>query len=260
MGLDRLCFGTSTFVAGRLCPDKDSGPGMAALRAAILAGVRLVHSNPKLLTQWAIREVLDRSEHAAAVRHLIKVEAPVGADYTTLTAEIEAAAEVSRQRLGVERLHALVLEIDVKRSASTSLVDPLATRSFYLRGVRATRAIGGVDHVLAYCHQSVQLAAALSCPQVAGVAAQYHQAAPWAGRHLSAIGSRGKIFIGMSPLARGALVKYDAVPCDRLAALRWALANRQVSAVAITMSSVEHFREVAATVGHPNSVTAAQID
>ena len=73
MSIDRLCFGTSTFAAGRLRPGIDSAPGIAALRDALVAGVRLIHSNPNLGTQWAIREALTAAGHPDGVRHLVKV-------------------------------------------------------------------------------------------------------------------------------------------------------------------------------------------
>lgn len=76
-GLERLCFGTSTFVAGRLLPSKDSRPGLEALRTALKAGVRTIHSNPHLGTQWAVREVLDEVGAVAGLRHLVKAECPL---------------------------------------------------------------------------------------------------------------------------------------------------------------------------------------
>lgn len=259
MALERLCFGTSTFVAGRLCPDKDSGPGMATLRAAILAGVRLIHSNPKLLTQWAIRRVVEETE-AGAVRHLIKAEAPLSTDRAVVEAAVDAALDMSRERLGVDHVHAVVLEIDAKRSTADRLDDPVLARDFYQLGAQVVLATGRVERVLAYCHRPTQLVAALSGVQIDGIAAQYHSAAPWAVSYLADIADRGKIFIGMSPLARGALVNHSAAPDNRLAALRWAWADPRVSAVTITMSSLRHFHEVAVAVGHPQPEPCTPID
>jgi aryl-alcohol dehydrogenase-like predicted oxidoreductase len=57
--------------------------------------------------------------------------------------------------------------------------------------------------------------------------------------------STGRHFIGMSPLNRGRLVDRHAKSASaKLAALKWAFADTRVSALAITMSSVVHVREV----------------
>lgn len=245
--VDRLCFGTSTFVSGRLRPGKDSAPGMAALRAAIDAGVRLVHSNPKLGTQWAVRRVLDGLPASCSlVRHLIKAEAPLGACPDLIVAKIVDAVEASRAALGIGWIHAVVLEIDIKRTARSELLDDAAEAGlFYRHGADAALAFGHVDQVYAYCHRPAHVAGALACADIAGVAAQYHRAQPWAGEHLGEITGVGRVFVGMSPLDRGRLVDPDASTSgSRLAALEWALADPRVSVVAITMSSVVHVAEV----------------
>lgn len=254
-GMDRLCFGTSTFVAGRLRPDKDPTPGMAALRAAIEAGVRLVHSNPKLRTQWAVRRVLDQLRPAPPVRHLVKAEAALDAGSDTVTERIVEALDASLGHLGIARIHVLVLEMDIKRTRQQErLHEASAAESFYRHGAQAALQSGNVRQVYAYCHSPVHVYGALACPDIAGVAAQYHRASPWAAEHLAEIVSTGRIFVGMSPLNRGRLLDRNAATSSgRLAALEWALADPRVSAVAITMSSVAHLDEVIGTVEYSKS-------
>ncbi|MFF4339319.1 hypothetical protein ACFY00_05165 [Kitasatospora sp. NPDC001540] len=246
-GLERLCFGTSTFVAGRLFPGKDSGPGIAALRTALQSGVRLIHSNPNLDTQWAVREVLDSTEPIPGLRHLVKAECPLQGD---LEGRVNTAIEVSAGRLGIRRISAVVLEIDLKRTGRTALLhDRRALGAFFRTGARVAFASGRVDAVYAYCHGPEALAAALREEAIGAVATQYHLSSPWARSYLARVERAGKPFIGMSPLNRGALVDVLApTPDARLRPLAWALDDPRVSAVAVTMSSPEHVREVVDTV------------
>ncbi|MFI2609689.1 hypothetical protein [Kitasatospora sp. NPDC018619] len=246
-GLERLCFGTSTFVAGRLFPRKESGPGMAALRTALQSGVRLIHSNPNLDTQWAIGEVLEEIGPVDGLRHLVKAECPLHGD---LEARIRSAIEVSTGRLGISRINALVLEVDLKRTERTDqLHSPRVLGGFYRSGARVAFASGRVDAVYAYCHGPQALTAALRVEAISAVAAQYHLTSPWAYAHLSQIERAGKAFVGMSPLNRGALVDARAsTPRARLRPLAWALSDPRVAALAVTMSTPEHVNEVIDTV------------
>lgn len=170
--------------------------------------------------------------------------------------KITAAIGASLGRLAVDRLHAVVLEIDTKRTCRPELVaDIPAAQAFYRLGARLALGSGYVDHVYAYCHRPAHVAAALACPDIAGLAAQYHLADPWAADHLATITCTGRAFVGMSPLNRGTLVDRAAgIPRDRLVALQWALADPRVSAVAITMSSVEHLEDVIRTLGCPEPI------
>jgi hypothetical protein len=248
--LSRLCFGTSTFVAGRLLPGKDSRPGLAALRAALDAGVRTIHSNPHLGTQWAVREVLDEVGPVAGLRHLIKAECPLLGD---LEARISTAIEMSTGQLGVSRIDALVLQVDLKRTERTDLLNnQRALRSFYRNGARVAFASGRVGAVYAYCHGPAAIRAALREEPISAIATQYHLASSWPTSHLARITKAGRGFVGMSPLNRGALV--DPLACSassRLRPLGWALRDPRVETIAITMSSPEHVKEVIDTVMNP---------
>jgi aryl-alcohol dehydrogenase-like predicted oxidoreductase len=220
---------------------------MATLQTALLAGVRLIHSNPKLFTQWAVREVLQSLDSTSEIRHLVKAEVPLGNPDRMASATLLGAIDTSMDRLGVDRLHAVILEIDMKRTVDGTLhKDPGAVGAFYRDGASLVLSTGVVDRVLAYCTVPSHLAPALECHLVSGVAAQYNLGERWASDHLGAIDQAGKIFVGMSPLGRGTLVSASARDTNaRLAPLRWALLDPRVSAVAITMSTVQHFMEVA---------------
>ncbi|ONI87335.1 hypothetical protein ALI22I_23215 [Saccharothrix sp. ALI-22-I] len=248
--MDRLCFGTSTFVAGRLRPEKESEPGMAALHAAVSAGVRLVHSNPKLGTQWAVRRVLD-SASTADVSHLVKAEVPLGADLATMRSRIMLAIEESCTNLGVDQLRAVTVEIDLKRTQDQALlVNSQAVMEFYANAAEVVRGSGRVSQVIAYCHSPAHLAAASLAEDVHGVAAQYNVAEPWPALFLDDIERRGLQFVGMSPLRRGTLAAHPSGAAD-LTPLRWVVTEPRISSVVITMSSPRHLRQVIKAVRSP---------
>ncbi|MCC9309268.1 hypothetical protein LN042_19625 [Kitasatospora sp. RB6PN24] len=247
--LERLCFGTSTFVAGRLLPGKDSRPGLDALRTALNAGVRTIHSNPHLGTQWAVREVLDEVGPIAGLRHLVKAECPLRGD---LEARVNTAIEMSTGQLGIGRIDALVLQVDLKRTERTELLnDQVALREFYRHGARVAFASGRIRAVYAYCHGPAAVRAALREEPITAIAAQYHLASPWPISHLAQISQAGRRFVGMSPLNRGALIDPLArTASSRLRPLTWALRDPRVGTIAITMSSPDHVNEVIDTVRH----------
>ncbi|MPZ81907.1 MAG: hypothetical protein GEV28_16540 [Actinophytocola sp.] len=255
MGVDRLCFGTSTFVSGRLRPGKDPAPGIAALRSAVSAGVRLVHSNPKLGTQWAIRSALD-SARATRIRHLVKAELPLDANAATVRASVMRAVDQSCDTLGVQRLHAVTVEIDLKRTHDHAmLMDSQAVAAFYTAVAREALRYGRVDRVIAYCHSPAHLTAALQAKGLSGVAAQYNVAEPWPALFLDRIEGRGLPFVGMSPLRRGALVRpsgHDESNSARsLPAVRWAAADPRVATIVTTMSSPTHVSQVISALRDP---------
>ncbi|MFJ6620039.1 hypothetical protein ACIQOW_21005 [Kitasatospora sp. NPDC091335] len=242
-GLERLCFGTSTFVAGRLRPGKDSQPGLDALRTALAAGVRTIHSNPHLGTQWAVREVLDEVGPVVGLRHLVKAECPLRGD---LEARVNTAIEMSAGQLGIGRIDAVVLQVDLKRTGQTELLnDQRALREFYRYGAQVAFASGRVGAVYAYCHGPTSVRAALREEPITAVAAQYHVASSWPISYLSQISQAGRGFVGMSPLNRGALIDPRAGSASsRLRPLAWVLREPRVETIAITMSSPDHVHEV----------------
>lgn len=246
MTWDRLCFGTSTFVAGRLHPDKNSLPGIDALRHALVAGLRLIHTNPQLQTQWAVRHAVDAAGRPDGVRHVVKTEAPLDTDSVTMRQLIGTGVEASLINLGVDRLHAVVVEIDLKRTGRmNALVDSTAVRDFYAGAADSALASRRVDEVVAYVHSPAHLLYALGCERVTGIAAQYNMIEAWPALYLDRIATSRRSFIGMAPLRRAALAPSPAV---RRHSLLWALSHPAVSYVVITMSSVAHLTEILADI------------
>lgn len=215
----------------------------------------MIHSNPKLGTQWAIRRVLESTDQADSVRHLVKFEAPLDAGADAQRDLMERAVEESRVRLGVDQAYAVTVEIDLKRTGDTGmLTDDGAVRDFYSRAAEMAQHTDYVGDVIAYCHSPAHMAAALAADGLAGVAGQYNLVEPWPALYLDAVADRGLAFIGMAPLHRGALATVPGPETDQgqpLWPVRWALADPRVSAVVVTMSTPQHVRQVMRAAGWP---------
>lgn len=256
MSTDRLCFGTSTFAAGRLLPNKDSRPGIDALAHACRVGVSSVHSNPLLGTQWAIREALQLVD-GLSIRHLIKVEAPLDAGRAGWAARIEEALQTSCDTLGVRHVNTVVWELDLKRTHEMSLLaSGDAVREFVTVGSMLARNTRRVDSVVAYCHSPRHLLAAITAGGIDGIAVQYNLAEPWPALYLDRLRRAGLDFLGMSPLRQGLLVPdRDRHATQQAAprALRWALADPRVTATVITMSKIDHVHAAVAAAEDPLS-------
>jgi diketogulonate reductase-like aldo/keto reductase len=240
--VDRLCFGTSTFAAGRLCPDKDSRPGIAALSQALVSGVRLIHSNPNLGTQWAVRDAIEAAGRPKGIRHVVKVELPLDAGRAVAQPIIERLIATSLEELGAHRIHAVAIEADLKRTEDRRLlVDSGAVTDFYERVAELSLDTGVVETTIGYCHSPAHLTACLQAAKMTGCAAQCNLVEAWPALYLDQIQAAGRSFLAMAPLRRGLLLDELAVTArDRLRALRWILAHPGISCTVITISSLSH--------------------
>jgi aryl-alcohol dehydrogenase-like predicted oxidoreductase len=261
MSVDRLCFGTSTFAAGRLRPGIDSAPGIAALRAALAAGVRLIHSNPGLGTQWAIREALEDAGHRSDVRHLVKIEIPLDLDEEEQRRVIRYTLELSRKNLGADDLHSAVIEPDVKRTkCRPCLVDYAKVTSFYQFVAEQILKTGEASEVLAFCPSRAYLESSLRADLITGSAAQFNLVEAWPALYLDRMAEAGRTFTAMAPLRRGLLVDGTADnSLNRLQPLRWALGHPGVSLVTVTMSSPGHVAEILQAAEKPLHVSTVHV-
>ncbi len=244
--MERVCFGTSTFVAGRLSPGKDSEPGVTALVRALSDGLDWVHTNPSLGTQWAVRTAWERADRPP-LRHAVKVESPITPGPAPRSAA-RRSVERSLHALEVSRVHAAVLEIDLKGTEDLgALSDPARVRAFYAQASEEVLATGDVTEAFAYCHSPQHLAAALAVESVTGVAAQFSPAETWPRRFFPELRSRRLPFLGMAPLWRGRLTA-RAGPGGPPATtpLAWVLNHTDVSRAVVTVSSVDHWEGVLA--------------
>jgi hypothetical protein len=238
MSTRRLCFGTSTFVAGRLQPDKDSEPGIHALAQALSDGLEWVHSNPALRTQWAVRTAWQRAG-SPALRHAVKVESPLDCA-ARLRSRVRCSLERSQEALGVPALQTAVIEIDLKGTHDLAgLVDPVRVSEFYREAASEVLGTGIAAEAYAYCHSAAHMAAALTVPQVSGLAAQFSPAELWPRIFFPDLRSRGLPFLGMAPLWRGRL---SAAGKSATRPLGWVLSHLEVTRAVLTMSSVDHWR------------------
>jgi len=245
MSIQRLAFGTSTFAAGRLRPDKESRPGIEALAAALAQGLRTVHSNPSLGTQWAVREAADQAGCPGAVRHVVKVQVPLHLTPSEIDAQVDRTLTVSARSLGVSAVETAVIEADVKRTTPPGLLaDGGRIQAAYARAARRATANGLAQRAAAFCHSPAHLAACQPLEELSGYAAQYNLIEAWPGLFLDEIAARRREFLVMAPLARGRLA---GLPREAggppLPALRWVLGHPGVSSAVLTMSTLAHLYE-----------------
>jgi aryl-alcohol dehydrogenase-like predicted oxidoreductase len=257
VSIARICFGTSTFVAGQLRPDKDSEPGIRALVQALSDGLSWVHSNPALRTQWAARTAWRRAG-GPELRHAVKVECPLDGG-AALRFRIRRSVEQSLEALDVPGLQAAVIEIDLKGTEDVAaLVDPERVAEFYREAAGEVLATGVVAEAYAYCHSAPHMAAALTVAEVTGLASQFSPAELWPRAFLPELKSRGLPFLGMAPLWRGRLTATSELSAT--GPLGWVLSHPEVTRAVLTMSSIDHWRSVVAEVGRPYDVRRERSD
>lgn len=274
----RLCFGSSTFVAGRLSPRRESSSGLDTLRLALDCGVRLVHSNPKLETQWAIRRVLDGVPDSirSQVLHMIKAEAPLEATEGSIAESVRNAVCRTREMLGIQTPWAVVFELDLKRSHPPAAHgDKDAVCGFYAKGSEAVLSMtGGCARPIAFVHCQQHLRWVLEIGSYAGVAAMHNLIEPWSAESLEDLAARGLRFYGVAPLFRGRLTDHSTGrwlsdvgraylnECQRILdsgqstatnALRWAAGHSAVSALMVTCSRTDHLLAALTAIQHPCS-------
>lgn len=264
MSIHRLVFGTSTFAAGRLRPGKDSVPGIDALAGALSGGLRTVHSNPSLGTQWAVRKAAELSGCSDIVRHIVKVQVPLHLEPDELDAEVESVLTISARDLGAQAVDTAVIEADVKRTVDPALLaDTALVQTVYQRAARRALATGLARQASAFCHSPAHLLACLSIEEMSGYAAQYNLIEAWPGLFLDDVVARGQEFLAMAPLARGRLVGLPRGDSDPpLPALRWVLGHPGVSGVVLTLSSQAHLDEamLAAQTPLDENIVRRQLD
>jgi aryl-alcohol dehydrogenase-like predicted oxidoreductase len=196
------------------------------------------------------------------VRHLIKAEAPLDAPPGELAAYVERAIDQTCANLGIERVEAVVVEIDLKRTRQVRLLaEVTAVRDWYERAVDIVRRVGRAGYLIAYGHSPAHLATLSSVSGIAGMSAQFNLAEPWPALYFECMSATNYNFVGMAPLRRGQLV--DAIvpganPQQPLDAVRWAVADPRVSAVVVTMSTPRHVQQVMEAVSEPLPATSVQ--
>jgi hypothetical protein len=264
LSIQRLVFGTSTFVAGRLRPGKDSRPGIDALAAALGCGLRAIHSNPALATQWAVREASVQSGCSGLVRHVVKVQVPLHLAPGEIDGLVDSALTASARNLAVSAVDTVVIEADVKRTADPGLLaDRTLLRGAYRRAARRAVATGMAQRPVAFCHSAAHLQACLPLDEIAGYAAQYNLIEAWPGLFLDDVAAQGREFLAMAPLARGRLAGLPrASGHPPLTALRWVLGHPGVSGAVLTISTLAHLDEAIEAARNPlaESAVRCQLD
>ena len=200
-----LCFGTATFVSGKLRPNKDSQQGISCLAQALNLGINFVHSNPNLGTQWAIREVL--ATHAKSPRHLIKVELPLIQEYDLLKRYFLEKFGKSKKELGVSHIEGVVYERDKKKSPNP--VDPktnLANYSMIRRIFDELKSEGETDSLACLVDSPHEMRLAIDFKHFDSFASYFNLFDVWPSQFFDELKSISKNFIAVRPLRHGLLV------------------------------------------------------
>jgi len=207
-----LCFGTATFAAGKLFPYKDSEAGISALITALNDGINFIHSNPKLLTQWAIRKALEKIPKND-IHHAVKVECPLDATESQIENIFNYIISSSQYILGINKIHVIIYEIDIKKTKEKSKLNDVSIikmnfnkvknvfERFYNKHV--------VDLLFCMCHNHHEMEAALNLNCFDGYAAYFNFLNIWPSNFLDRIYESSKDFIGIRPLAQGLLTNQN---------------------------------------------------
>jgi aryl-alcohol dehydrogenase-like predicted oxidoreductase len=207
VAVSRLGYGTSTFVQGKLRPHADSAKGKECLNVAIDSGINIIHSNPNLGTQWAIREVLDRYLRKS-VYHLVKIELPLVMDLQSIATLYHDRLQYSRDQLGCKSVHGIVYEIDRKRTPPDLLEDKDALQDNYAM-IRTffdrSRQEGQVFDIFCMTKNRLEMVEAMQSRCFDGYAGYFTLFDTWPAEFFDDIATRRQAFIGVKPLKHGIL-------------------------------------------------------
>jgi aryl-alcohol dehydrogenase-like predicted oxidoreductase len=278
-----LCFGTATFVAGRLRPESNSEIGLSAFRKSLDSGINLVHSNSNLKTQWGIKQVLSESEGSpiSPLHQIIKIETPVGIELNDNWQSINQKLKEALQNLNITSILGIVHEIDIKRTDDKSL---LSNSKALTKLFQETRCIfnelkdaGLVNLLIGMSHTPMQLRCAIDSDAYDGFASYYNLVDNWCIAFLDELYKENKPFIGISPLKRGLLTEYHDKLChhDKIIyqflqtlkkkiinepvqqfAIRYTLTHPAVKSIIVGMSCSEQVDQIVKASEKPLSMNA----
>jgi len=273
-----LCFGTATFVSGKLFPNKDSELGILSLQTALNNGINFIHSNPKLMTQWAIKEVLNNNPQYS-VYHVIKVECPLDTDEYQMKAIFDRIISLSKNNLGIDNIHVIIYEIDVKKTKRIALLNDSYTIKRHFNRVREIfeffRDKNDVDLLFCMCHNPTEMKTAIESKCFDGFAAYFNFLNTWPHRFFDKIYNASKDFIGVRPLAQGLLSDKNFYKIqtknEKLSAIlkslrkemnifiqalsiKFTLSHPVVKSVIVGMNKPQHVEQLVEAAKHPLSL------
>jgi aryl-alcohol dehydrogenase-like predicted oxidoreductase len=214
-----ICFGSSTFVRGKLNPNADSKKGESSLRYAIESGINFVHSNPNLDTQWAIRDVVKEFPQRK-VENLIKVEVPLQRDYHTFKDIFLSKVQNSLIRLSVQKIAGVIYEKDKKRTSVEQLSDKRLVSYNYtmarnLSDQLRTDGKIGLLFSLSDSPEDMEIAAESKCFN--GLAAYFSLFDLWPANYFDYLQSKSLDFLAIRPLRHGIFVGKQVSRPDKAA-------------------------------------------
>ncbi len=276
-----LCFGTATFVAGKLRPNANSKIGISALNRAIDKGLNFIHSNPKLKTQWATKKVLDKKSPFYKIHHAIKIETPLGEERTKIKNIFTRRLNSSMKNLGVKFISTIIYEIDVKRTHNRNLlhnVKNIKSNFTFIREIfEKARRDNKTGLLFCMTHSPLEMRLAINAECFDGLASYFNLIDIWPSYFFDEIYNKSKNFIGIRPLRHGILTdaflksevyKENPFICflNKLQkegiwtgalqsfAIRFVLAHPVVKSTIVGMSTSEHVDELIAAASRSISV------
>lgn len=276
-----LCFGTATFVSGKLCPELNSQPGLLALHHALKMGINLVHSNPNLETQWAIGQTLKDGSFCDWIGQLIKIETPLEMKFDLMKNFFMNRVQRTCKYLPRNKIIGIIHEIDLKRTIDKSLlINDKFIENYFKEAKFAYESLRDIYPdirlFLGMMHNLEHLSIALDS-QYDGIACYYNILDNWPFRYLDQVEKKGKVFLGIRPLKHKALTEkgidllkksefnyvkavqanyFGNEPIQKIA-IRFALAHPAVKSLIVGMTTAKQVDELVDATKKPISLDLA---
>ncbi|MFA6072902.1 MAG: aldo/keto reductase [Candidatus Woesearchaeota archaeon] len=276
VSVSEICFGTATFARGKLFPNKNSEEGTNTLLQALNEGINIIHSNPNLETQWAIKESISQSKKKPV--HIIKIEAPLIQDEKIIEAIFENRINQSLNSLQTDELFGILYEPDHKITPKSDLENTTTLNynfhtidKIFLKLEKKYK----INFIGLMAKTEIELNTAIENEHFKVVSSYFNLYNTWPAKYFDKLKSKKLDFIAIQPLKYGILTDGFAStkkPFDKYAsliyyssenafknifawqknnyseplqttALKFALAHESVKTVIIGISSANHLIE-----------------
>jgi len=270
--ISSICFGTATFVAGRLFPNKNSILGVESLEFALRKGINFIHSNSNLKTQWAVRDVLEKIDSNKEIFSIIKIETPLNDNFSDLYEFFKNKIEISLNNLNIDKIFAISYEMDTKKTNQKDrLKNPNWITNNYINVKKAFEELklqGKVQNLICMAHNGLEMGLAINTNLFDGYSAYFNLIDLWPISFLDEIMKQSKSFIGIRPLKMGIITEntfynssenYDVKVKSYLTnikniingkqtlqsfSIRFCLAHPVVKSLIVGMSKKSHVKEL----------------
>lgn len=275
-----LCFGSATFVAGRLNPNCNSETGILSLQRALNKGVNFIHSNSNLGTQWAIRKVIGKYLVNGKIHHIIKIETPLYEKEFNFELFFEEEIGKAMNNLNIDSISGVIHEIDIKKVKNKEhLKNPqIMLLTFYrIREIfNEFKTKGKVGILIGMAHDPIHMRLAIDSDCYDSFACYYSLCDLWVIPFLEELYRKSKSLIGIRPLRRGVLTDrvYESHKMDnelyrslnhlreirmwtsslQCFAIRFAISHPSVASLVVGINQPSHAEELINAAQQPFSI------